>query len=94
MVDKVLAKEYFADVIGKEAPAGFTVPKPKNIEKMFELASKISKGIPHLRVDLYNVDGNIYFGETTFFTESEFDANRLPEADNYFGSLINISKSK
>ena len=75
---------------GKMAPEGFTLPKPENMDKMFELASQISKGIPHLRVDLYNVNGKIYFGESTFFTASGFDANRLPEADLYFGSLIKL----
>ena len=77
---------------GKEAPADFTLPKPKNLEKMFEIAKLLSKGIPHLRVDLYNVDGKIYFGETTFFTASGFDANRLPEADLYFGNLVKLPK--
>lgn len=75
---------------GKMAPEGFTLPKPENMDKMFELASQISKGIPHLRVDLYNVNGKIYYGESTFFTASGFDANRLPEADLYFGSLIKL----
>lgn len=77
---------------GKEAPADFTLPKPMNLEKMFEIAKQLSKGIPHLRVDLYNVDGKIYFGETTFFTASGFDANRLPEADLYFGDLVKLPK--
>ena len=75
---------------GKMAPEGFTLPKPENMDKMFELASQISKGIPHLRVDLYNVNGKIYYGESTFFTAGGFDANRLPEADLYFGSLIKL----
>lgn len=75
---------------GQMAPEGFTIPKPENIDKMFELAAKISKGIPHLRVDLYNVNGRIYFGEATFFTASGFDVNRLPEADLHFGSLIKL----
>jgi hypothetical protein len=77
---------------GKEAPKDFTLPKPSNIEKMFEIARLLSKGIPHLRVDLYNVDGKIYFGETTFFTASGFDTNRLPEADLYFGDLVKLPK--
>lgn len=76
---------------GQMAPEGFTLPKPENMDKMFEMAAKISKGIPHLRVDLYNVGGKIYFGESTFFTASGFDANRLPEADLYFGSLIKLT---
>ena len=79
---------------GKMAPEGFTLPKPENIDKMFEIASIISKGIPHLRVDLYNVGGKIFFGESTFFTCSGFDANRLPEADIYFGSLIKLPLKK
>lgn len=75
---------------GKEAPADFTLPRPENLDEMFRIARLLSKGIPHLRVDLYNVDGKIYFGETTFFTASGFDANRLPEADLYFGNLTKL----
>lgn len=73
---------------GKEAPEDFTLPKPLNIDRMFEIARVLSKGIPFVRVDLYNVKGKIYFGELTFFPASGFDANRLPEADLYFGGLI------
>lgn len=40
--------------------------KPEGFEKMKELASVLSKGIPHVRVDLYNINGHIYFGELTF----------------------------
>lgn len=45
------------------------IPKPKNFELMLELAAKMSKGIPIVRVDFYNVDGNIYFGEMTFTSD-------------------------
>lgn len=41
--------------------------KPDNFEKMIELSEKLSQGIPHVRVDLYNINGQIYFGELTFF---------------------------
>ena len=34
---------------------------------MIETAEKLSKGIPHVRVDLYNINGQVYFGEITFF---------------------------
>ena len=76
---------------GKEAPEDFTLPKPLNVDRMFEIARMLSKGIPFVRVDLYNVNGKIYFGELTFFPASGFDANRLPEADLYFGGLIRIT---
>ena len=45
---------------------GDIIPKPKNFEKMLEYASKLADGFKEVRVDLYNVDGAIYFGEMTF----------------------------
>ena len=45
---------------------------PESIKKMIELAEKISCNIPFVRVDLYEVNGNIYFGEMTFFPNSGF----------------------
>lgn len=78
------------NIRGKEAPENFSLPKPKNLDKMFEIASVLSKGIPFVRVDLYNVDGKIYFGEMTFYPASGLDKNLLPETDKYFGDLINL----
>lgn len=78
------------NVRGKNAPADFTLPKPKNMDKMFELAEKLSDGMPFARIDLYNSDDHIYFGEITFFPDSGFDPNILAETDLYFGNLIDI----
>lgn len=79
---------------GKEAPEGFTMPKPENMDKMFEIAEKLSKdvGVPFLRVDLYSCYGQIYFGELTFFPGNGFDTNRLPEMDLYFGNLMQLQR--
>ena len=41
--------------------------KPKNLNKMLEIAHVLSKDFPFVRVDLYDVDGKIYFGELTFY---------------------------
>ena len=49
-----------------------TVPKPKNYEKMVEVARKLSEDFPEVRVDLYNIDGKIYFGELTFYDGSGY----------------------
>lgn len=76
---------------GKEAPTDFTLPKPDGFDKMFELASILSRDIPYARVDFYNINGKIYFGEITFFPASGFDFNRLPESDMHFGSMIDLS---
>ena len=35
---------------------------------MVEIAETLAEGFPHVRVDLYNVNGNIYFAEMTFIS--------------------------
>ncbi len=78
------------NIRGKNAPANFTLPKPDNIDRMFDIAERLSKDLPFARIDLYNSGGHIYFGEITFFPDSGFDANLLPETDKYFGGLIDL----
>lgn len=77
---------------GREAPENFSLPKPLNLDKMFMIAQKLSLGIPYSRVDLYNIDGKIYFGEITLYPASGFDNNLLKETDNLFGEYINLKK--
>lgn len=79
---------------GKAAPEGFTIPKPECMDQMFELAAKLSEGITFVRVDFYQSFGQIYFGELTFYPDSGFDANILPEADEYWGKLLKLKKEK
>lgn len=78
------------NIRGKEAPADFTKPRPENLDKMFEIAAKLSKGFPFVRVDLYNVNGEIFFGEMTFFPDSGLDEKILKETDIYFGNLLKL----
>ena len=42
------------------------LPRPKQLDEMIQVARDLSKGFPFVRVDLYEVDGRIYFGEMTF----------------------------
>lgn len=76
------------NVRGKNTDPSFKLPKPECMDEMFELASKLSKGIPFLRVDMYCINGTPYFGEATFFPDSGFDANILPETERIFGDKI------
>ena len=76
---------------GKAAPKDFTLPKPVCMDEMFELAEKLSKGLPYARVDLYAVDGHPYFGEITFFPASGVDTNLLLETEILHGSMIKLS---
>lgn len=64
--------------------------KPKNFEKMKEFAAKLSEGTMHLRVDFYEVDGNLYFGELTFYQDSGFADIQPPEWDDILGSWISL----
>lgn len=61
------------------------IPKPKNFEKMVELARVLAQGFSHVRVDLYNVDGTIYFGEMTFTNGSGLDPIVPDEYDLVLG---------
>lgn len=45
------------------------VPKPKSYEQMKEAAAILSKGFPEVRVDFYDVDGKLFFGELTFMAQ-------------------------
>ena len=46
--------------------------KPENYEQMVEYAEILSKQFPHVRVDFYNINGQIVFGELTFFMASGY----------------------
>lgn len=70
------------------------IKKPKGFEKMISLAEKISKDIPHCRVDFYNNDGKIYFGEITFFHWSGLTPFVPGEWDYRFGKWIDLPIKK
>ena len=58
------------------------------IYKIIELAEKLSKGIPQVRIDFYLVDGQIYFGEMTFFTWGGFIKFNPKDQDRIMGEWI------
>lgn len=65
-------------------------PKPYNLDEMLEVARKLSKGKPHVRVDLYNVNGHIYFGELTFYTGAGFIPFDPRECDKMLGDMLRL----
>lgn len=71
-----------------------SVPKPKNFELMVELAEILCEGFSHVRVDLYNVDGKIYFGEMTFTNGAGFEIIHPDEANLMLGDLWDLSFDK
>lgn len=64
--------------------------KPENFEEMVEVARKLSQGMCHVRIDLYNVKGKIYFGELTFFHWSGMTPFEPIEWDYKMGEMIKI----
>lgn len=64
--------------------------KPIGFEKMKALAAKLSQGIPQVRVDFYDINGQIFFGEITFSHWSGFVPFEPLEWDYTFGSWINL----
>ena len=67
------------------------LPKPQNYEKMVEIAEKLSEGFSHVRVDLYNLGGKIYFGEMTFTTSSGYIKFVPAEFDTILGKQWNLN---
>ena len=71
-------------------PDDFSVPKPDGIDQLFDYAETLSKPFPFVRADFYLENGKAYFGELTFTPGGGFDAGRLPESDQLFGSMVNL----
>lgn len=65
--------------------------KPKNYDKMLELAGTLSEEVTFLRVDLYEINGKIYFGELTFSPCAGMMPFSPPEADLEVGKQLDIS---
>ncbi len=67
-----------------------TLQKPEKLDQMIEVAEKLSNGLPHIRIDLYYVNGKIYFGEFTFFDASGYDDMSSKEWDLKFGDWLKL----
>lgn len=64
--------------------------RPDNLEKMIEIAEVLSKGFPHVRVDLYNINGKILFGEMTFFHGSGLEKIYPEEFEIVLGEWLQL----
>lgn len=70
------------------------VKKPKNLKEMLDVAEKLSDPFPVVRVDLYNIDGRIYFGEMTFTSLGGTMDFYTQDCLYEMGNLIDISGVK
>ncbi|MBR4131177.1 MAG: glycosyl transferase [Bacteroidaceae bacterium] len=69
-----------------------TIVKPHSFDAMKSLATKLSQGLPQVRVDFYDVNGHIYFGELTFFHWSGLTPFEPIEWDYKFGEYLKLPK--
>lgn len=65
---------------------------PDNIDEMIQIVKKMCVGFPHIRIDLYNIDGKIYFGEMTFYSGAGIINIDSKEYSDYLAGLIDLSK--
>ena len=65
--------------------------KPQSYEEMLEMAKILSKSFPHVRVDFYNINGEIIFGEMTFFMASGYIQFEPDEFDYKLGENFKLT---
>jgi hypothetical protein len=82
-------------------PFGYTypvreedVPRPAALKEMISLAERLAGSIPFVRVDLYYIRGQIYFGEMTFYPDGGFGAFTPPSWDATIGSYLVLPKAE
>lgn len=66
------------------------ISRPVNYELMIELSEKLAKDIPFVRVDWYEIDGKVYFGELTFYPGNGLEEFTPEEYDEILGSWIEL----
>lgn len=78
------------DIKQKYPHAQEALRKPVTFEKMIDFSKILSKGFPHVRVDFYEVDGHLYFGELTFYHLSGFIPFEPDRWDKVFGDWLKL----
>lgn len=95
-------KETFFDIDWKKCDvrrpnhpnSSVEIQKPKNLGLMLELAQKLAGDIPFLRVDFYEINDRVYFGEMTFFPAMGWSSFVPASFDVHLGELINLNSIK
>ena len=68
------------------------IRKPKKFKLMKKLAATLAEGFPFVRVDFYEIDGQVYFGEMTFTPGAGNFYYKSEGTDEYLGSLLTLPK--
>lgn len=73
-------------------PNGKSIEKPKKLNEMIDIAERLAADFVYLRVDLYYVKDQIYFGELTLYHASGLQAFTEHSCDEKFGSMLDIQR--
>lgn len=79
------------DIVNIHPQSDKEIKKPEKFEEMKEIAKKLSKGMKQVRIDLYELNGKIYFGEYTFFHGGGFSLFNPPKWEEQLGDWIEIN---
>jgi len=78
---------------GEAAPPDFSkpnIPAPETLNKMIAMGNQIAKELPYVRVDFYDVDGKLYFGEITLSHGAGFDRFIPEKYDEIYGKKLHL----
>ena len=73
-------------------PVPGKVKVPDNLNEMIKIVEILSEGIPFIRIDLYDINRRIYFGEMTFFPASGLGKFSPAEADKKIGEFLHLQQ--
>ena len=82
------------DWISNKAMNHVHIPKPECLNEMLEYAAKLGEDFEQVRVDFYEIDGKVYFGELTFTSAAGRDNDYTDEALLKMGQQIKLDFSK
>lgn len=85
--------EYINGTICYPSDKNKIIEKPKELSEMLYLASKLSKGYPHIRTDFYIVNGHIFFGELTLYHGSGVEKISPEELEIKMGNEIILTRN-
>lgn len=67
---------------------------PIALKKMKDMVRKLAMGFAHIRIDLYNINGKLYFGEFTFTDAAGYLKLEPKENDKILGEMYNLPELK
>ena len=70
------------------------IPKPATLDKMIEIGSEVAKLFCLVRVDFYDVDGKLYYGEVTMYHGGGYEQFDPPEIDDFYGAKVDLNYVK